>query len=218
LFKFKLFLQKSFFRLIMLAAFIAFCGVFYYAVQTEKRVKDPENMRLPAGIEFGKATVGGDAQNNALAIQHLGSREAAMELSEIVAEVMTFNKNSFRGVMVNSKKYFTDEGYKQYSQFLINSNFETMLSGQDLQTGIYMDGNPVELGRGVYGGVFKWFFEMPVTISLIPRESETYRNEETKPQNRSFILRVQYARVNDPQDPNAVKIELWQVLPPRPKK
>lgn len=211
-------MQKSFFRLVMLAALIAFFGVFYYAVQTEKRVKDPENMRLPAGIEFGKAAAGPDAQTGGITIQHLGSREVAMQLSEIVAQVMTFNKNDYAMTVAKARAYFTTEGYAQYTQFVTNSGFENLLAAQDLQSGVLMDGNPVELGRGVYGGAFKWFFEMPLTISLIPRGSETYRNEETKPQNRSFILRVQYARVNDPQDPNAVKIELWQVLPPRPKK
>lgn len=218
MFKFKLFLQKSFFRLFLLAALLAFFGVFYYAVQLEKGNKGPDNMRLPEGIEFGKASVGGTAQNGSLTIQHLGSREVAMKISEIVAEVMTFNKNTYRGVLTGSQQYFTAEGYKQYTQFIVNSGFETTLSAQDLQTGVLIDGNPVELGRGVYGGAFKWFFEIPVTISLIPRAAETYRNDETKPQNRSFILRIQYVRVNDPQDPNAVKIELWQVLPPRPKK
>ena len=202
----------------MLAALVAFCGVFYYAVQTEKRVKDPENMRLPAGIEFGKASVGGNAQATGLTIQHLGSREVAMKLSETVAEVMTFNKSDYRSVVSQSQKYFTADGYAQYTQFVTNSGFENLLAAQDLQSGVLMDGNPVELGRGVYGGAFKWMFEMPLTVSLIPRASETYRNQETRPQNRSFVLRVQYARVNDPQDPNAVKIELWQVLPPRPKK
>lgn len=202
----------------MLAALAAFVGVFYFAVYLEKGNKGPDNMRLPSEIQFGKASVGGTVQSNSLTIQHLGSREAAMKLEEIIAEVLTFNKNDYRNVIAASQKYFTAEGYAQYTQFLTNSGFETLLSGQDLQAGVYMDGEPLELARGVYSGAFKWVFEIPVTVSLIPRASETYRNDETKPQNRSFLLRVQYARVNDPQDPNAVKIELWQVFPPRAKK
>lgn len=105
-----------------------------------------------------------------------------MKLSEIVAEVMTFNKNDYRTVLARSQQYFTTEGYKQYTQFIVNSGFETTLSGQDLQTGVLMDGNPVELGRGVYGGAFKWFFEIPVTISLIPAQRKPIATTKPSPE------------------------------------
>lgn len=50
----------------MLAALLAFFGVFYYAVQTEKGNKGPDNMRLPTGIEFGKASVDGSGAKRCL--------------------------------------------------------------------------------------------------------------------------------------------------------
>jgi len=148
----------------------------------------------------------------------MGSREVGMLLNDMIAESLTFDKTNFRKVITDARKNFTPEGYAQYSQFITNSGFEAALSSGDLHAGTYVDGEPVELGKGVYSDVFKWVFEVPVTLSLIPRNAETYRDDATKAQNRNFILRAQMARVNDPQDPNAVKIELWQVLPPRPKK
>lgn len=219
-FKLQLFLQKSFFRLIMLAALAMFIGVFFFAVHLEKGNKPPAEMRLPAEADFGKPVVKGagvDA-NNPLAIQHMGSREVGVMLNDIIAEALTFDQSNYKSVTANARKYFTPEGYTQYIQFLTNSGFEAALAAQNLQSGAYVEGVPVELARGVYSGAFKWVFETPVTISLIPRNAETYRNAETTAQNRNFMLRAQMARVNDPQDPNAVKIELWQVLPPRPKK
>lgn len=212
-------MQKSFFRLIMLIAFLLFIGVFFYAVQVEKNNKPPEEMRLPAAASFGRAAVDGkSAAANSLTIQHMASQEVSMLLTEIIAQSLTFNRGNYTANITGVKKFFTDAGYEQYIQFLKNSSFQPTLDANDLQAGAYVDGQPVELARGVYGGVFKWVFETPVTISLIPRTAATYENGRTTPQNRNFTLRAQMARVNDPQDPNAVKIELWQVLPPRPKK
>lgn len=220
MFKFKLFLQKSFFRLIMLAALACFIGVFVFAVEIDKRNTGPADMRLPNAEQLGRPVVAGEKgkTDNPLAIQHMGSREVSRMLTDIIAESLTFDQETFRSVTTDAKKNFTPEGYAQYLQFLSNSAFEAALSSGNLHAGAYAEEEPVELARGVYGNAFKWVFEVPVTISLIPRNAETYRNEETKPQNRSFVLRAQMVRVNDPQDPNAVKIELWQVLPPRPKK
>lgn len=206
----------------MVVAAIAFFGVFYFAVQLEKNNKPPENMHLPSGVVFGKADVDENAEavkdNSLLKIQNLGTKEVSMMLTDIIADTLTFDSSDFKSVVAKSQKYFTSEGYGQYMQFVTNSGFETSLAQQDLQSGAYIDGEPVELNRGVYGDAFKWVFEVPVTISLIPKNAETYRNDQTRAVNRQFLLRAQLARVNDPQDPNAVKIELWQVLPPRAKK
>lgn len=200
----------------MLAALVAFLGVFYFAVQLEKGNKPPETMLLPDEASFGAPVVAGAAPvAGPLAIQHMGSREVSMKLIETVAEVLSFNRGDYSSVTASAQKYFTPEGYAQYREFLNNSSFESTLSEQNLQAGTYVDGNPLELASGVYNGVFKWMFEVPVTLSLIPRNADTYTNNATQPQNRKFLLRVQMARVNDPQDPHAVKIELWQVLPPR---
>lgn len=217
MFKFKLFLQKSLFRLTMLAAVFAFFGVFYFAVKLEEGNKPPEALKLPAEAQFGAPAVEGQDRGgaDALAVQHMGSREVAMHLTDVIAEALSFNQSDYRAVTSGVQKYFTPEGYLQYTDFLRNSAFESSLTTQNLQSGAYVAGSPQELTRGVYGGVFKWVFEIPVTVSLIPRNTDGYRSDTAAPQNRNFTLRAQIARVNDPQDPNAVKIELWQALAPR---
>lgn len=203
----------------MLGAFLAFAGVFVYAVQLEKGNVGPSDMRLPqqAGA-LGRPVIQGAGAANPLTIQHMGSREVGMRLTEIIAESLAFDKGNYKAAVARAAKNFTPAGYAQYLQFLTNSQFESSVTSGDLQAGAFVEGEPIELGRGVYDGAYKWVFEIPVTISLIPRNSETYRNDETKPQNHAFVLRAQMARVKDAQDPNAVKIELWQVLPPRVRK
>lgn len=201
----------------MLAAVLAFFGVFYFAVKLEEGNKPPKVLQLPSEVQFGAPAIEGQDRGgaNALTVQHMGSREVAMELSDIIAEALSFNQSTYRAVRSGVQKYFTGEGYEQYTHFLENSAFESALAAQNLQAGAYVSGNPQELARGVYDGAFKWVFEIPITVSLIPLNTDGYRSDSAAPQNRNFTLRAQIARVNDPQDPNAIKIELWQVLAPR---
>jgi hypothetical protein len=217
LFSFKLFLQRSFFRLIMLVAFLCFVGVFVYAVHLENNNVPPEGLRVPFADVGAPIVKGGidSAPANSLSIQHMNANEVAMRLEEIIAEALSFTREDYKANSQGMQKYFTPEGYAQYMEFLNNSGFEKALAGGNLQSGAYTEEPPIELTHGVYNDVYKWVFEVPVTVSFIPPQAETYRNDETKPQNRRFLLRAQFARVVDPQDPDSIKIEIWQILPPR---
>lgn len=210
------FFVKNFFFLLMICALFGFIGVFLYAVDLESNNKPPAGMRMPGDAKMGRASVmkGGELEGN-LKIQHLSGREVAMHLSDIIAEALTFNKDNFTSNAASMQKYFTPDGYKQYLEFLGSSGVRETLSEQNLQSGAYIEETPMELTKGVYDGAYKWVFEVPVTISYVPRESESYRDAQTQAQNRRFVLRAQFARVQDTQDPDIIKIENWQILPAR---
>lgn len=210
------FITKHFFFLLMLCALFGFVGIFFYAVELEGRNVPPANMHMPDGAKLGRpsAMKNGQLEGN-LSIQHLSSREVSTIFSDIIAETLSFNKDNFTTGAARMQKYFTPEGYKQYADFLGSSGLRETLESQDLESGAYIEQNPMELAKGVYDGAYKWVFEVPVTISFRPRDSETYRDDQTKAQNRRFMLRVQFARVKDTQNPDIIKIENWQVLPAR---
>ncbi len=216
LLKLKDFVQKSFFRLIMLSALVLFLGVFIFASQMDKYSIPPENMQVPFGDASGKAIVGGASSEAAsLATQNFSSAEISMYLTETIADALSFNQDNYATNTAAMQMYFTPEGYKAYTDFLTTAGFLSTLQGQNLQSSAYAEQPPVELTHGVYNGVYKWVYEVPVTVSFIPRNAEGYDNNAIKAQNRRFLLRVQFARVWD--DP-PVKIELWQALPPRSAK
>ncbi len=213
---FRAFLTKTAFRLAMLCAFFAFIGVFVYALKIEESNVPPKDLVVPFGKGSGKAIVAGASQTTGgITLQHMSSAEVAERLEEIIAEALSFNKSNYTYGTASVEKYFTPEGYAQYKQFLASALFEQTITSQNLQSGAYVEQAPLELNKGVFGNAYKWVFEVPVTISFIPRNSETYRNDETKALNRRILLRAQFTRVQDPKDPNAVKIEIWQVLPAR---
>jgi hypothetical protein len=209
-------MTKSFFRLMMLIALALFVGVFLYAIEIDKHNRPPEGLHLPAGVAGGKPVLkGAGAARNPLAAQHMTSGEMARMLSDIVAESLSFTKSTFTYNSLQAEKYFTPAGYAQYKEFLTKAGFEGALASGELQSAAYAEQEALEITRGVFGGVFKWLFEVPVTISFIPVNADTYRDGGIKPENRRILLRVQFTRVEDANDPQAVKIEGWQVLPPR---
>jgi hypothetical protein len=211
------FITKNFFRLVTLLAFMAFIGVFLYAMEIDKKNVPPEGMRLPLEGTIGKPVVqqGNGTQPGPLEAQHMTTGELAMKLSDVVAESLSFTKANFVSNSSEAKKYFTETGYGQYQQFLKSASFEEALSSGNLQSAAYAEQEALEVTRGVYNGAYKWLFEVPVTISFIPSNADTYRDGQIKAENRRVLLRAQFTRVADPADPLAVKIEIWQILPPR---
>lgn len=201
------------------AAAVLFVGVFIYAFNLEMSNTPPEGYRAPFANSNGKPVLDKNAvpEGIDLTIQHLSGREVGMRLTEIVAESLSFNRGDFvynSGVM---EKYFTPTAYAQYTQFLANSAFRQTLEERNLQSGAFVEQEPLELTSGVFNGAYKWLFEVPVTISFIPKDAESYRDENLVPINRRILLRAQFTRVDDAKDPDAVRIEIWEVLPPRPQ-
>lgn len=211
-------MTKTAFRLTMLAALAGFIGVFIYAMEIDKNNIAPKGLKLPAGVASGKAVVQeglGGPQTKRLEHQHMTSGEVAMKLSDIVAETLSLTKSNYVYTTTEAERFFTPTGYSQYKEFLKSASFEQVLASGRLQSAAYVEQEALQITSGVYSGAYKWLFEVPVTISFIPPDAETYRNNETQAENRRILLRAQFTRVDDPADPLAVKIEIWQVLPAR---
>ncbi len=216
---FRYLLTQGFFKVAMIGALVAFIGVFVFAVYLEKDNVPPPGMHMPneTNKALGKPILLNPetAPPSQLTIQHMSTRQVADRLSDVVAESLSFDKSNFIYNSGAMQKYFTPEGYAQYKAFLESANFSQALMTQNLRSGAYAEQDPLELSSGVYNGAYKWLFEVPVMISFVPADAETYRNDEAQAQNRKFTLRVQFTRVGNPQDPEDTRIEIWQVLPPR---
>lgn len=211
-------MTKTAFRLTMLAALFAFFSVFWYAMEIDKRNVAPEGLKLPPEVASGKPVIQeglGGAQAKRLEQQHMTGNELAMKLSDIVAESLSLTKSNYTYNTAQAEKFFTPTGYSQYKEFLKGASFEQALASGSLQSAAYVEQEALLITNGVYSGAYKWLFEVPVTISFIPTDAETYRNNETRAENRRILLRAQFTRVEDPNDPLATRIEIWQVLPAR---
>ncbi|MFA5592640.1 MAG: DotI/IcmL/TraM family protein [Micavibrio sp.] len=213
--KIRLYFTENLFRLVAVGALAGFIGVFIYAVKIDGNNPPPADMIFPAQPITGRPSIQTES-SSPLQSQNYSSREIASRFSGIVAEALSFTHDNLAANSAAMERYFTPSGYRQYREFLSNSGFATNLADKSLQSGAYLEAEPLEINRGVFGGVFKWAFEVPVTISFTPRDTDTYRNDPARPQNRRITLRAQFTRVQNPQNPDDVRIEIWQALAPRP--
>lgn len=193
-------------------AFGLFCLLFVYAYTLEAAYTPPQDMVAPFAQTAGKPVIAG-SNKTGLEIQNLSARDIEQKIEIIVPEALSFNRSNFSGGTTLVQKYFTAGGYQQYKQFMQAAGLETAIQ-QNFQTSVFLDAPPLEISSGVFGGAYKWLFEVPITLNFIPKDIQSYRGGETA-QARKALLRIQFTRVLDQADPDAVKIEIWQAGAPR---
>lgn len=211
---FRYYIEKFFFQIISLVAFIGFLGVFVYAYSLEDENPVPVTAESELRDSLGKPSIEG-AEEGPLATQHLSEREVAAYLDEIISESLSFTPSSYKSVTASAAQYFTPGAYEQYKTYLANAGVEKFLNG-GYKSGAFLERAPLKLNALVHNGSYKWLFEVPVTVTFLPASTNNYEGGNAgNQQNQRFTLRVQFTRVQDAQDPNRIAIEIWNVLPPR---
>ncbi len=203
--------QKWIFRLFVTFAVLLFLGVFFYAFQLT--VNDTTGDLRQAPFDYKMAHE--DAATIDLSNPQVTTRQLEMDVAETVADVLSFDSKNYASRTRAAKTNFTEDGYTQYMGYLTSSNITGSLAERDLQCGAYTEGSPLLLNNGVVDGVYKWLFEVPVTLSFIPRVTSYDGNGRVDALNRRILVRVQVTRVYDGANPMALRIESWQVLPAR---
>lgn len=227
------YLQQFFFQIIGAVAVILLVGLFFYAKAVEKNDPAPTDVKMQFHDSLGKPRQDASGQISLkpsiapgqavspqlaqadLSIKHMSSLEVAELLEIMLAECLSFSPSNFDKNSRLVQSYFTPQGYQQYTAYLEKTNFGGVIKSRNLQSGAYTERPPLEINSLVQNGVYKWLFEVPVTLSFIPVNSETYRGGATTAQNQRFTLRVQLTRVKDDKNPNKISIEIWQMMPPR---
>ena len=82
-----------------------------------------------------------------------------------------------------------------YQKFMQQTNILGRMQQERLGLHAFVEQRPFLLNEGAVGGRYRWLFEVPVTLTLLPEGSTTYRNMEVPPSYR-LVLRVQVGRVN----------------------
>lgn len=213
----KYYLQQFFFQILLIAAAVLLVGVFLYGQATRGGEAIPTDVKEQFKGSLGRpeplsATSAGDAD---ISLRHMSSQEISDLLEVMIAESLSFNPSNFDRNSGLIQNYFTPHGYQQYKDYLASTKFGETLKAQRLQSGVFAERPPLEINALVQNGVYKWLYEVPITISFIPFNAETYRGGATKPQNQRFTLRVQLTRVKDAQNPNKISMEIWQIQAPR---
>ncbi len=211
---FKFFATKAFFKIIPILSLVLFVLLFFYSYQIDQKNKtlSPEDVAFVNTIGAPQIAQSMGGNPNPLEKENIAGRELAKILNEMLAETLNFNKDNYAIHKQAVSAYFTSGAYKQYLAFLKSAGFDDHLVSQDLQSGIFIERPPLEVSSGVFNGAYKWLFEVPVAINFIPRDLQSYKGIAPSSLNRRATLRIQFTRVLDVNDPDAVKIEIWQAV------
>lgn len=210
---FKFWYEKLLIRFSFLIAFIAFIGVFVYAYYTEITAYLPGEIApfQETLVENNTNTLIPSARDLPLEKPHRTDKELKNWTSMAVSKSLSFDKNSFKEVSENIRDYFTQTGYRQYQDYLTSSGITDSVRKNDYTMNVYVEQQPILMNGKTVEGVYRWLYQLPVTISFIPKNTVNLIQDNDRIINRKINLRVQIRRVKKENDAGALAIESWKV-------
>lgn len=210
---FKFWYEKFLMRFSFVFAFVAFLGVFVYAYLTEITVKLPGDVAPFTETLIGARTKIILPEQRSLPLEkaHRTNKELQNWLSMVISESLSFDKQSYSGVAKNIRPYYTNSGFRQYLDYLKSADIINNIKSNNYQMSVYVEDPPLLQNSLAIEGIYRWLYQIPVTISFLPRNvgNLTYGNKDMV--NRKLTLNVQIRRIKLPDDPNALEIESWTV-------
>ena len=194
--------QAFWFRLVMLASFIMLLLVFIYVGLYSLAPADSKKTHAPFAEDIGSTAPG----EITLPLDQPNRSYLDMEnwISVVISEALTFDAETY-GEKLSSmrEQYFQPDAYAEYKLSLENAGVPGVLRNRDMRTSIFLEERPALVNEGVINGKYRWLYEVPVTISYLPRLQKSYRAGQA-PQNVRVRIRLQAGRLKDPEDPLAV--------------
>ena len=162
---------------------------------------------VPAQAEDLNSIYQGYAADTETALDqpHRGIAELGAWLSEVVANCVQFTPGNAAQKLTQIRPYFSDQGFKSYTDFLAAQGYGAMLNAQTLNLTSVVNSAPMLIGQGASAGRYAWAYEMPVVLSASSMPG-------SDPINKTVILRIQVGRNAAATNPMGVLIESWQVF------
>lgn len=120
---------------------------------------------------------------------------------QAASDVMTFGFNDVDKRFAESRKYFSEEGWRSFSEALAPSQLlKTMMEAQQITTAIPR-GTPKLIHAGLYKGQFTWIVDVPLLM--------TTRAGSVSKQSRMSI-RMFIVRMPTQNNPMGIGINTWR--------
>ena len=210
---FKFWYEKFLMRFSFIFAFFSFIGVFVYAYYTEITVKLPgEVAPFSETLSMSPTSLTGmEEQTSPLSKAHRTNRELQSWINTVVSESLFFDYDNYKDVHQSIRPYFSEGGFSQYKKYLETAEVLQSLQQNNFRISVFVESQPLLLNDQVMKDVYRWLYQLPITISYLPRDSNNLLQSSKNMVNRKLTLTVQLRRVRLPDDPNAVQIESWAV-------
>ncbi len=203
--------QKLAFRAFLVLCLAGFLYIFVYAYQTEVSQDIPDGV-APFYEEYVGPNLSKRQVGQELSKSHRTLKELQTWISLAVSESLMLDSRQYDRQLARAQGYFSESGYEAFETYLSQADLKSVLQKNDLKVSVIVEQPPLLLNEGVVGQSYRWLFQMPVTISYLPRRAIEYRPGD-KTSSRQLTIRAQIGRHSQGVDENGMKIESFAVLP-----
>ena len=210
----KFWYTKFLMRFMFILALAGFGGVLYYAYQTEM------NYEPIGAVAPFKEDAPAFSQNNLIPVEdkgirletpHRSNKELQDWVTQTVSQALYIPNREYQNVLFQMDKYFTPNGFSQYQDYLNQSKVEQFIQKGNYSLSILIEEPPIELTSNNVNNVYRWLYQIPITVSFIPEGTNSLTGGATQTVDQKLLLQVQLRRVNKSNDPFALKIENWKI-------
>jgi hypothetical protein len=209
---------KFLMRFIGLIAFAGFAFIVYYAYVNTSPVETFDSQKQftqQSRIQNKNNPLVQSIAETPVDEPNLSERELQNWVTMVVSESLAFQSGSVFPTYVRVADFYEREGMRQYQEFLKESNIVTNVMERGYQLSVLVEQQPLLLNSGALGGVYRWLYQVPITISFVPANVSDLYGQDSQIVTRKLTLRVQIKRTPKQYDPNAIQIESWKVSPRR---
>lgn len=154
-------------------------------------------MQRPAPVYFAMSANGRIEKLYPLSEPVVTAQSLLQFASEAAMSAYTFNFIDYRKQFMDSKQYFTDEGWNGFLQSLKDSGNLDAVKTRQLIVNAVPGGAPVVVQEGVLNGRYAWRVQMPLLVTY-RSSSQTYHN--------SWMVTLLIERVSSVTYPRGIAI------------
>ncbi len=205
---------KFLMRFMFILALAGFGGVLYYAYETDM------NYEPIGAVAPFKEDAPNFSQNTLVQIEdtgirlenpHRSNKELQDWVTKTVSQSLYIPNKEFQNTLFQMDRYFTPDGFSQYQDYLSQSKVEQFIQKGGYSLGVLIEEPPIELTSNNVNDVYRWLYQVPITVSFIPEGTNSLTAGATQTVDQKLMLQVQIRRVNKPNNPYALKIEDWKM-------
>lgn len=157
---------------------------------------------------------GEQIEGGSLAVSHRRPEHLSEWLTNATSEILTTDSRNYAQHMKHLATGMSEGALVEYQKFMTDTKILEQLSTQPVKMAGYVEEAPLLLNEGDLNGRYRWLFEMPVTVTLLPANARNYK-EIARPEDSTlrFIVQTQVGRVEKGPSSDNVFIETWRVRP-----
>lgn len=140
---------------------------------------------------------------------HRSIEDVETWLSDAIADSLTLDKGKVDGLNQKIKPYFTEEGFKHYSEFGKNTKiFSLVYYDPKASLVSFIGERPLNVHAQPVKGIYQWRFQINVMLNMTQGPKEGAKQEATPQKQRELTLCIDVIRTNSQQG-EGLAINAW---------